>query len=115
MFLVYATAFVSLSVCLGGLYLHAWRKRDALALDEHERIATCGEIAVYVWFVLVGASSALWSWRLMGRPATFSTGMPGMLYALLGLTGVADALGRRWARRLVNRPAQRVQGGMDAG
>src|SRR5690606_39206911 len=50
MFIIYGVAFITLSMCLLGLYLNAWRRREMLALDDHERRATAGEIAVLAWF-----------------------------------------------------------------
>ncbi len=106
MFLIYGLVFVTLSACLLGLYLRAWRRRDQLALDVDERAMTLGEIHGLVWFVVVGVLSVLLAWLLMHvLPADLSArhgwlvGLPGMLYSLLGFTGLADALGRKRSRK----------------
>src|SRR5690606_24966972 len=83
--------------CLGGLYLHAWRVRTQLGLDARERRHTCGELALYAWFIVVGLLSVATAWAMFGRPVSLVTGLPGMLYALLGLSGIAEWAGRRLA------------------
>src|SRR3546814_2568670 len=45
MFLVYGLAFAMMSLCMLGLYAHAWRRRDAVGLDAGERARTAGELA----------------------------------------------------------------------
>ncbi len=90
MFLVYGMAFAMMSLCLLGLYAHAWRRRDALGLDRDERARTLGELAIYVYFVAVATLSivlALWT----QRHAPQLIGIAGVLYALLGLTGVVES------------------------
>ncbi len=105
MFVIYGLVFVTLSMCLLGLYLHAWRRRQQLALDANERAMTLGEIYGLIWFVVVGVLSLLLSWLLMHvLPADLSArhgwlvGLPGILYSLLALTGLADSLGQRHGR-----------------
>src|SRR3546814_427003 len=53
MFLVYGLAFAMMSLCMLGLYAHAWRRRDAVGLDAGERARTAGELAIYVFYVAV--------------------------------------------------------------
>jgi hypothetical protein len=98
MFIVYGTAFVSLSACLCGLYVHAWRERVRLELDTCERAVTFGELTLYLWFMLIGLLSVATAAVLLGRPSGLITSLPGMMYAFLGLSGVAEWLGRRIAR-----------------
>ncbi len=105
MFVIYGLVFVTLSACLLGLYLRAWQRRQQLALDGNERAMTLGEIYGLLWFVVVGVLSVLLAWLLMNvLPPDLSArhgwlvGLPGILYSLLGLTGVADALGQRRSR-----------------
>jgi uncharacterized membrane protein len=94
MFVVYGLAFAMMSLCLLGLYAHAWRRRAAIGLDDGERAHTAGEIAVYVYFVAVAmASLGYAAWAMRHAPAM--VGFAGMAYALLGLTGAVDALVRR--------------------
>lgn len=94
MYIVYSTGFIALSLCLLGLYLHARRKADVLALDAAERITTDSDLAIYAWFALVGLLSLILSicveptnaWRL---------GLPGNVYFLLAFTGLVEAAARR--------------------
>src|SRR3546814_14728237 len=63
MFLVYGLAFAMMSLCMLGLYAHAWRRRDAVGLDAGERARTAGELAIYVFYVAVAMLSiVLASW-----------------------------------------------------
>src|SRR3546814_9237119 len=57
MFLVYGLAFAMMSLCMLGLYAHAWRRRDAVGLDAGERARTAGELAIYVFYVAVAMLS----------------------------------------------------------
>ncbi len=94
MFLVYGLAFAMMSLCMLGLYAHAWRRRDAIALDAGERAGTAGEIAIYVFYVAIAVLSivlAVWA----PRHAPQVIGVAGGIYALLGLTGVVESLARR--------------------
>ncbi|MDN5782506.1 MAG: TMEM175 family protein [Luteimonas sp.] len=96
MFLVYGLAFAMMSLCMLGLYAHAWRRRDAIGLDRGERARTLGELAIYVYFVVIATLSiamALWA----PRHAPQLIGVPGVLYALLGLTGVVENQAHRHA------------------
>lgn len=89
MFLVYGLAFAMMSLCMLGLYAHAWRRRDAIALDRDERARTLGELAIYVYFVAIATLSivlALW----MPSFAPRLVGVSGMVYSLLGLTGLVE-------------------------
>lgn len=104
MFVVYGAIFATLSLCLFGLYVLAWRRRQPLALDGHEQRVTGGELFSYLWFIAVGiVSVALAALLFVGLPAdlpwrmSWLIGLPGMAYMLLSLTGVADHLGQRWA------------------
>lgn len=92
MFLVYGLAFAMMSLCMLGLYLHAWRRRVALALDAGERARTLGELAIWVYFVVVGTLSLLL--------ALWAPPWAGMAYALLVLTG---PVGTRVHRRALSR------------
>lgn len=98
MFVIYGIVFATLSLCIGGLYVHAWRQRARLALDVGERRSTAGEIGQFTWFVTVGLLSASIAAAMPERSGWLG-GLPGMLYGLLALTGVAYGLGARWAQR----------------
>ncbi len=106
MFIIYSVAFITLSLCVLGLYINAWVRRAALGLDGEERCRTVGEIAVYAWFVAVGILSVLAAVLMPERPPNWAAGLPGLMYFLLALTGVPERLGQRWARqRLDHTPA----------
>lgn len=94
MFLVYGLAFAMMSLCMLGLYAHAWRRRDAIGLDAGERAHTAGEMAIYVFYVAVAVLSiGLAAWTPRYAPQWIGTA--GVAYALLGLTGVVESLARR--------------------
>jgi len=92
MFLVYGLAFAMMSLCMLGLYAHAWRRRVALGLDAEERARTLGELAIWVYFVAVGTLSLLL--------ALWAPPWAGMAYMLLVLTG---PVGTRVHRRALSR------------
>lgn len=85
---VYAAAFGLLGGNLVLLTLHAWNRRDFLALDGQERIQTRVWIASWSLFPLVALLSAVLA-ALLPAFAThnWQLGLPGMCYALLGLQG----------------------------
>ena len=83
-----------MSLCMLGLYAHAWRRRDAIGLDAGERAHTAGEMAIYVFYVAVAVLSiGLAAWTPRYAPQWIGTA--GVVYALLGLTGVVESLARR--------------------
>lgn len=98
MFVIYGTVFATLSMCLVGLYVHAWRQRAMLALDADERRRTAGEIGQFLLFVIVGLLSAFVAILMPERPGALGA-LPGMLYGLLVFTDVAYRLAGRWAQR----------------
>jgi len=98
-FAIYAAAFISLSLCMAGLYANAWRQRDLLELDAFEREGTAGETATLLYFALVGLLSLTLAIALPGNSSPWIASLPGMLYFLLSFTGLADRIGRGWARR----------------
>jgi len=94
MFLVYGLAFAMMSLCMVGLYLHAWRRRVPLGLDRHERAGTVADIAMYVFFAAVAVVSiVLAAWTPAHAPQL--VGSAGMVYVLLMLTGVVESRARR--------------------
>ena len=96
MFLVYGLAFAMMSLCMLGLYAHAWRRRDPIGLDAGERARTAGELAIHVFHVAVATLSIALA-VLLPRHAPQWIGVAGGVYALLGLTGVVESLARRRA------------------
>ena len=96
-------AFASMSACMGGLYLLAWRRRRRrqLALDADRAADAMGEVAAYGYFCAVGMLSALVAIGLPEDAVPWQVALPGTLYFLLSLTGLVHVLGRRRARRRV--------------
>src|SRR3546814_4680994 len=96
MFLVYWRSVAMISLCMLGLYAHAWRRLDAFGLDAGERARTAGELASYVFYVAVATFSiVLAAWAPRYAPQWI--GVAGVVYALLSLTGVVESLARRRA------------------
>lgn len=83
MFAIYAVCFATLSAVMLLMYLHAWRRRDAIGLDAHERATTLSNVGVYATFVLI-AMLSLGLALLMPRPGSeWAYGIPGMAYVLM--------------------------------
>ncbi|AKC87204.1 TMEM175 family protein [Pseudoxanthomonas suwonensis] len=99
MFVFYGFAFTSMSACVGGLYLLAWRRRDDLRLSAAEAGEAAGEIASYLFFCVVGLLSALVAALLPADARPWQAGIPGFLYFLLSFTGLVHVLGRRLGLR----------------
>lgn len=95
MFLVYGAAFATLSLCLLGLYVHAWRRRTTIGLDETEIAATAGEIGAYAYFVAVGLLSVALSMAIRDSRSPLVISLPGMAYCLLSFTGLVGVLVKR--------------------
>lgn len=103
MFMVYGVAFATMSLCLFGLYLHAWRCRESIGLDKDETAATAGEAGTYAYFVVVALVSIALSLCIPGSRSQLVVSLPGMAYCLLGATGV---VGKQIARRVWRRNAR---------
>jgi uncharacterized membrane protein len=86
MFVVYALAFGSLSLCLASLYGHALRASVAPPLSDPERRATRAEVARWRFACVVAAVSLLAALALPDGSPGWMLGMPGMAYALLTAT-----------------------------
>ncbi|HZF98186.1 MAG TPA: TMEM175 family protein [Pseudoxanthomonas sp.] len=99
MYIVYGVAFSSMSACMAGLYAHAWRRRQALGLKADDAAAAAGDMATYLYLVLVGLLSMLVAALLPARATPWQMALPGFLYFVLTLTPVVDRRGRRWAYR----------------
>lgn len=97
MFLVYGLAFASMSLCMAALYGHSWRNRERLGLDAGARAEVVGELAIFGWFTVVATASVLAALATPADDTSLRVGLPGMLYALLGLTGPVNALAVRRA------------------
>ena len=87
MFVIYAVCFATLSAVMLLMYLHAWRRREAIGLDAHERATTLSNVGVYATFMLVALLS-LGLALVMPRPrGEWAIGMPGMVYILMFASG----------------------------
>jgi Endosomal/lysosomal potassium channel TMEM175 len=93
LFLVYGAGFVAMCGAIVLLNLHAWRLRDALALDTLERFDTRMEIRA--WAVMAGAG--VLSMLLAALLPPTLAGLPGWAYAPLSI--VMPLLGRRVSRQ----------------
>lgn len=98
MFIIYAVGFMALSACVLGLYMHAWRRADALELDLGERKSTRADIATYAYFVFVGMLSMVLA-LVIEPSSSWRVGLPGIAYWLLALTGFVDAAAKRISDR----------------
>jgi hypothetical protein len=86
MFIVYGIAFGTLSLCLAALYRHALRAPVAPPLDPGEARATRAEMLRWTFAAGVAVLSIGGCLLLPENPPTWSTGVPGLLYALLAVT-----------------------------
>lgn len=100
MFVVYGLMFGSMAIVTSLLYRQAWTRRDALGLSPEERLATFEAVWHGVATACVAALSILLALGLPERGPTWRMALPGMAYALLGLSRVLEArLARVWWAR----------------
>ncbi len=78
--LIYGWGFVAVFMCFVLLYLHAWRLRDELDLDELERHEARMWARHYLIYVGVGLLSVALAWQGIG----IFYGLPGIIFFLLG-------------------------------
>ncbi|CAN7249025.1 TMEM175 family protein [Pseudoxanthomonas sp. LjRoot168] len=107
MFTFYGLAFASMSACIGGLYVLAWRARTRLGLDGEAAANAAGEIASHAYFVGVGLLSVLIACLLGEHARSWQVAMAGSVYFLLSFTGIVHVGGQRWGKR---RWPERVEG-----
>ena len=88
MFIVYGIAFSTLSLLVAALYRQALRTVVVPPLDAHELRHSRVEIVAWRYSAVVAMLSMTFALLLPDRPPFWLTGMPGMVYGLLGLTGV---------------------------
>lgn len=98
MFLVYAAGWTPLCLVVVALHAHAWRRRDALALSLDERVNTRAEVARWLYAASLGIVSAVVAVALPTTVPEWLVGSPGMVYALMSLTGVVMMFVERRAR-----------------
>lgn len=97
LYVIYGVAFSSMSACIAGLHALAWRMRHALELETAGARESVGQVAVYLFMVLAGATSAVLAALLPPDPTAWMLALPGMLYFLLFFSELAGQLGERWA------------------
>jgi len=107
MFVFYGLAFASMSACIGGLYVLAWRARGRLGLDGDAASNAAGEVASHAYFVLVSVLSVLIALLLTEQSRSWQVALPGCAYFLLSLAGFVHMRGQRWGAR---RWPERVDG-----
>ena len=86
MFIVYALAFSTLSVCMVLLNRHALRATLSPPLEPGERLAVRGEVVRWWFSVAVAALSMAAAIWMPAQVPGWVYGVPGMLYGLLGFT-----------------------------
>ncbi len=97
-FVVYGSGYAAVFLTFALMYLHAWRKRDQLALNEIERLRTRHILINHLALVAIGLCSMLLALVLPeGR-----TGLAGYVYFAIAIYfAVAGFTFRRRARRLI--------------
>lgn len=91
MFVIYGAGFMTMSIAIALLNLHAWRRREDLGLNAMERIETRVELGTWCILFIAGLLSTV-------TAAAFPDAMPlgGWPYALLG---IVVPLYQRYTRR----------------
>jgi len=99
LFVIYGAGYAAVFAVLALLYLHAWRKRHALALDELELLRTRRSLTDQVAMVIVGLVSAGLALVLPPR----LVGIAGYFYVVIGFyfTVVGTVFGKH-ERRLAS-------------
>jgi uncharacterized membrane protein len=82
---IYGVGFAAIFALFVAMYVHAWRKRDALELNEHERWDTRTNMMMYGSYVVIGVLSALLGGLGEGAAVAWS----GLMYWLLGPVSAA--------------------------
>jgi uncharacterized membrane protein len=98
MFVVYAIAWTTLCLVVTLLYVHAWRRRDVLELALEERVRTRSEVARWLYAASLGALSFATALLLPAQVPNWAVGSPGMVYALMSLTGLVMTFSERRQR-----------------
>lgn len=88
---VYAIGWSIMGLLLYALHRHAWRLRAVLRLSAEERADTRGEMAMWCMIPATGALSLLATLLLPWMPFEAMYSLPGVIYALMGFTGMVTA------------------------
>ncbi|HXN21296.1 MAG TPA: TMEM175 family protein [Candidatus Dormibacteraeota bacterium] len=93
LFIIYGAGYAALFLVFALLYLHAWRKREELALNQLERLKTRHSLIDHLAMVFVGLISVLLALSLPLR----WVGMAGYFYFIIGayFTLAGMTFGRR--------------------
>jgi uncharacterized membrane protein len=103
LFLVFAAGFGAISTIFALLQWHAWRRRQALALNAVERLQTRQTLIHQVAMLLISAAGA----TLAETISVSWVGLTGFAYLLIPLYyAVAGPLFRRQRRRLLERDSR---------
>ena len=87
MFVLYAIAFGTLSLCLAALNHAALLGTVTPPLEPAEREMARAEIIRWCYAAVVAGASMAFALLLPANPPSWLTGMPGMVYGLRGFTG----------------------------
>jgi uncharacterized membrane protein len=100
MFIMFAVAFGLLGSVMVGLYMHAWRQRDALGLSLHERVQTRVYLMNWAAVPLVSLLSVVLALVIPARAESgIWLGMPGFVFFLLNLAPpIVRRMALRWGR-----------------
>ena len=87
LFIVFGCAFGSMALVMWCLYLHAWRRRDAIGLDVGERIDTRMKLVSWGLVVVVAVGSIVSALLIPAVPGVgWWLGFPGFVYVTLNIT-----------------------------
>ena len=81
LFIIYGAGYAAIFLVLALLYLHAWRKREELALNPVERLRTRHGLVDNLAMTTVGLVSVLLAWSLPLR----LEGLAGYFYFIIGV------------------------------
>jgi hypothetical protein len=107
LFEIYSGGFAAVYFIFSLLYWHAWKLRDALALDPFEKLKTQQGLADHLAMTAIGLTSILLAWTVPPR----WVGLAGWLYFGIGAyyTVAGTFFGRRETKLLeaMGEPAPR--------
>jgi uncharacterized membrane protein len=107
LFVIYGTGYAAVFLTFALLYLHAWRKRDVLVLNEIERLKTRHSLIDHCGMVIVGLTSALLAVTLPLR----LVGLAGWFYFIIGayFTVAGTIFGTRERKLIARMPAAQAE------
>ena len=102
MFVLFAIVYGSMASVISLLYLRAWRQREMLELSIDEKVETIVRIGDGFKSVVVAMLSVAVAFAMPANPPNWLVGSPGMVYALMGFSGlVQTAIASRARKRLL--------------